>query len=103
MHKRKMKDIGIEYFQDSINPAHLDKFCKLLRENGYIHNSDMKEVIDVLDELCNTYIANRDTSGEFIKCITPTGIPSYWRKAKSVVKKFRVIERVNKDRSVKSE
>lgn len=34
-----------------------------------------------LQTLVDKYIANQGTEHEFVSCITPKGIPDYWRKA----------------------
>lgn len=40
-----------------------------------------------LQELWTAYIANEGTSGEFVSCITPQGIPAYWELARKALGK----------------
>lgn len=35
--------------------------------------------------LCNKYVKNLGTTSEFVSCITPKGIPDYWRKAEAAL------------------
>ena len=52
---------------------------------GKIHEdrfNELQTIKDVLQTLCDKYIANRDTEEEFIVCITPKDIPDYWKEAK---------------------
>lgn len=52
-----------------------------------------KELLEALDCLCDTYLANRDTKSEFVSCITPgKDIPWYWVRAKQAVKMAKKVE-----------
>jgi len=42
-------------------------------------------LLAALKGLCKKYIQNRGTTCEFISCITPEGIPSYWIKAEQAI------------------
>ena len=46
------------------------------------------ELLEALKTLVYTYIANINSSHEFIKCITPNNIPEYWLRAKYLINKI---------------
>jgi len=43
------------------------------------------KALQSLRELVDVYVANRGTDGQFIICITPKGIPDYWKRAIKIV------------------
>ncbi len=45
----------------------------------------MAKLEEVLARLVDEYIANRDTSSQFVVCITPKGTPDYWQAALDVL------------------
>jgi len=54
------------------------------------------DMYEALKELVDTYWMNKGSNGktcphpkEFIACITPNGIPEYWKKAENVLAKIK--------------
>lgn len=42
-------------------------------------------LIESLENLMKVYFSNRGTDHEFVSCVTPDGVPAYWRKAEIIV------------------
>lgn len=55
-----------------------------------------EEILEALDCLCDTYLANRGTKSEFVSCITPGNIPWYWVRAKQAVERGRAAQKDKK-------
>lgn len=51
------------------------------------------EMKEALDTLCNVYLANRGSEHEFVTCITPKGVPDYWKRATAILQKAENIKK----------
>ena len=63
----------------------VDAWHKATKEATRAERERWLPVRDALDKLCATYLANRGTEHEFVSCITPKGIPDYWREAEAAL------------------
>jgi hypothetical protein len=55
------------------------------REEAAAAEARERKVREILEVLVDKYIANRGSDGEFVTCITPKGIPDYWRQAQMLL------------------
>ncbi len=86
--QKRLKNFGTEI-------ADLESWAEAAKNSSDYRREVLQEALDALEALVHEYWMNKGSDGtfptphEFIACITPSGIPDYWRKADAVLAKAK--------------